>query len=306
MQGSPYLLKIILRAEDPSRHYVSMKAAADAGLAPRVWYAHVEDKVSITDFVKAEPLPISEALVRLPAVLRTLHALPSFVRAPFNTTCKFLLNRGQVLDGFLSKFRADDILPKAKSDEFFSCNEEVAAVYPYDDTEIASSHNDLFKPDNILFDGQRVLLVDWEAAFLNDRYADLVVVANQIVTSAAEERAYLEAYFGASPDEYQLARFFLMQQVARIFYVMAYLSQGPSGRPIDWSEPLPDCLDVYRRSWAGGIDLADKMKIVYGRVHLEQLLQNVRHARFHEAPRIVGDRHGIRQAFCGDDHPATK
>ena len=56
---------------------------------------------------------------------------------------------------------------------------------------MVSSHNDLFKPDNILFDGQRIWLVDWEAAFLNDPYADLAAVANQVVTNDEEEMAYL-------------------------------------------------------------------------------------------------------------------
>jgi hypothetical protein len=61
---------------------------------------------------------------------------------------------------------------------------------------MVSSHNDFFKPDNILFDGHRLWLVDWEAAFLNDRYADLAVVASLVVTNDAEERVYLQEYFG--------------------------------------------------------------------------------------------------------------
>ena len=46
---------------------------------------------------------------------------------------------------------------------------------------MAPGHNDPFKPDNMLFEGNRLWLVDWEAAFQNDRYADLAVVANMIV-----------------------------------------------------------------------------------------------------------------------------
>ena len=118
VRGSPYLLKIIRRADDPTRHYTSMTAAAEAGVAPRVWYTSIEDKISITDFVKAEPLPVSEALVRLPAVLRTLHALPPFGRAPFNTSCTFLLNKGPAwtgLDGFLQRFRPRTYSPKPKA-----------------------------------------------------------------------------------------------------------------------------------------------------------------------------------------------
>jgi hypothetical protein len=69
---------------------------------------------------------------------------------------------------------------------------------------------------------------------------------------------------------------------------------GSSGKPIDWSETVPEFRDFHRRIWAGEVNLADnQMKIVYGRVHLEQLLRSVRQARFNEALRIVADRHAI-------------
>lgn len=32
-------------------HFVAMRAAAEAGLAPRVWYTNLPDRVCITDFV---------------------------------------------------------------------------------------------------------------------------------------------------------------------------------------------------------------------------------------------------------------
>src|SRR4051794_33546245 len=214
----PYLLKVITRNESPARHYTNMKAAAAAGLAPRVWYTDTAHKISITDFVNAAPLSISEALVKLPALLRTLHSLPPFERAPFNTTATFLLNKGPALDEWLKKFQAANTLAKAEAEQFFALYAEIAAAYPNDDTETVSSHNDLYKPDNILFDGRRVWLVDWEASFLNDRYADLAVVANQLVTKDEEEVAYLQAYFGTAPDEYQLARFHIMQQLTHLFY----------------------------------------------------------------------------------------
>ena len=85
----------------------------------------------------------------------------------------------------------------------------MAAVYTRLEPAPAPSHNDLFKPDNILFDGNRLWLVDWEAAFQNDRYADLAVVANMLVTNESEESIVLQQYFGSAPDEYQSARFYL-------------------------------------------------------------------------------------------------
>jgi len=293
--GTPYLLKINMRANSigPERQFGCMQAAAGAGIAPHVRYTSVEDGISITDFVEEIPFPVSEALVRMPAVLRILHALPPFpgVENHFNTTCLFLLNPGPARDGFIQQFRASNILSKSEAGEFFGWLEQIAAVYPHDDADMVSSHNDMFKPDNILFDGQRVWLVDWEAAFHNDRYADLASVANLLITNDAEERAFLEAYFGEPPDAYQLARLFLMKQVAHIFYAMAFLSQG-SREPVSQSENVPSFQDFQRRFWTGEVQLTDShSKGMYGKVHWEQLLRNMGNGRFAEALRIVADRH---------------
>ena len=294
VRGSPFLLRIIMRIDSTTeRHFACMRAAADAGLAPRVWYTSVEDRISITDFVEAVPFPVTEALVRMPATLRALHALPPFPRAEnhLNTTCMFLINKGAALDGFIQRFQTAKILPNAESEELFARYAQVAAVYPLHDPDMVSSHNDL-KPENILFDGGRVWLVDWEAAFLNDRYADLAVVANYLVTNDAEQKLYLREYVGQSPDPYQLARFFLMQQVVHIFYAMVYLLLGSSGKPVSLSEQAPGFKAFCRRIWAGEIDLENNdAKIVYGKTHLEQLLQNTRRAEFNEALRVVSDRH---------------
>ena len=289
--GSSFLLKVILRKDDATRHYACMKAAAGAGLAPRVRYTSVEDKVSITDFVEATAFPPADALVRIPAVLRALHALPPFPRIPdhINTSCMFLLNKGPALDEYLARFQTANILPRNASEELFRCYAQIAAAYP-SDADMVSSHNDLFKPDNILFDGDRVWLVDWEAAFLNDRYADLAVVANMLVANDEDEALFLNEYFGEAADEYQRARFFLAQQISHTFYAIAFLFLGSSGQQVDWSETVPTFREFERRMWAGEINLKEKhMKVAYGRIHWEQLLHNTRQPRFDEALRIVSD-----------------
>lgn len=196
VKGSPYLLRIIMRVNeqtDPTRRFTCMKAAAEAGLAPHVWHANMQEGISITDFVEAAPFPTTEALVRIPGVLRRLHALPLFPKA---------FNYVTAHNGFIWRFRAANLLPKIEIEEIFTRYEQVCAVYPRLDPDMVSCHNDL-KPENILFDGHRVWLVDWQAAFVNDRYLDLAIVANFVVTNDAEETAYLQEYFEEPPDEYQ-------------------------------------------------------------------------------------------------------
>jgi hypothetical protein len=299
VRGSAYLLRINTRPGDMARHFACMRAAADAGLAPRVRYSSAEDRISITDFVEAVPFPAAEALVRIPAALRILHALPPFPAASFNTTCTFLLNRGPALQGFLQRFRTSGILHESETEELFACYQQLADVYPRHD--LVAGHNDLFKPDNMLFDGNRLWLVDWEAAFQNDRYADLAVVANMIVGNEFMEEVFLREYLGELPEEYQRARFYLMRQLAHMFYAMAFLPLGSSGRPIDRNEPVPVCSDFQRRFWAREVGVSDNhAKFVYGRVHWEQLSQNMRQERFDEALRIVSDRNPVREGAGTD------
>src|ERR1700761_317828 len=249
VRGSAYLLRINTRAGDTTRHFGCMQAAAEAGLAPRVRYASAEDRVSISDFVEAVPLPAADALRRVPAALRTLHALQPFPVAPFNTTCTFLLSQGPALDGFLQKFRAANILPEHDVVELLSQYERLTPAYSSLDPAPAPSHNDLFKPDNMLFDGSRLWMVDWEAAFENDRYADLAVVANMLVANETEEQSYLQEYFGAPPNPYQAARFYLMRQLAHMFYALVFLNVGSEAKPIDWSVLVPTYSDFQRRFW---------------------------------------------------------
>ncbi len=290
VRGSAYLLRINTRAGDMKRHFNCMQAAAEAGLAPRVHYASPEDRISITDFVESVPFPPAEALRRIPAALRTLHALPPFPVVPFNTTCTFLLHKGPALDGFLQKVRAAKILPEHDRAELLAQSEQLAAAYSALDPDPAPSHNDLFKPDNMLFDGNRLWMVDWEAAFQNDRYADLAVVANMLVANDAEEQTYLQEYFGAPPEPYQAARFHLMRQLAHLFYTLVFLSLGSEGKPVDCTRPVPAYSDFQRRFWTREVDLADNhSKTVYARVHWEQLRHNLRQPGFGEALRIVAN-----------------
>ena len=96
------------------------------------------------------------------------------------------------------------------TEELFQGFARIVKAYPRQDQDLVSCHNDL-KPENILFDGVRPWLVDWEAASLNDRYADLGVVANFVVRNDHDEADYLGSYFGEAVSDYQSARFFLMR-----------------------------------------------------------------------------------------------
>jgi aminoglycoside phosphotransferase (APT) family kinase protein len=288
VRGCPYLLRVLTDTGaalgpgrgDQTNHFACMKLGAEAGIAPRVWYTSIEDRVSITDFVEARPFPLSEALAHLPVTLRALHALPPFSK-PRNAIS---------VEAFIRRFQDAKILPESETAELFERYAPVMSVYPRD-SDMVSCHNDL-KPENILFDGDRVWLVDWEAAFLNDRYFDLAVVANFVVRNDADEEAYLRAYFGEAAGEYRLARFYLMRQTMHMLGAMVFMLFGSAGKPIEPNGKTPAFRDFHNGIWAGDISLdTNDAKLQYARVHLNQALENMRTVRFQDALRIVSDRH---------------
>jgi hypothetical protein len=130
--------------------------------------------------------------------------------------------------------------------------------------------------------------VDWQAAFVNDRYFDLSVAANFVVRSEAEELEFLSAYLGHEPNEYEQARFYLMRQAVHVQYAAVFLLLGSGGKALDFSGPTPGFLEFHERIWAGEVSMAgSEMRVVYGRVHLEDVTKNMRSARFREALGVV-------------------
>ncbi|MGA9882247.1 MAG: phosphotransferase [Candidatus Acidiferrales bacterium] len=285
VRGKPYVLRVIMREDamsDPTRQFACMKVAQDAGLAPRIWYASVEDRISITDFVEVKPWPENPA--RLTAeTIRNIHSLPPFPK---------LLNYLDALDGFVSRFQERKILPENLTEELFRLYAELARVYPRNNSDHVSCHNDL-KPENLLFDGNRIWVVDWEASFLNDRYLDLAVPANFFVRDDAGVETYLRAYFGEPPGDYRRARFFLMQQIAHMGYAMVFmLLVARSGTPIDPSLDAPDFNDFHQRLLSGEVSLAgDEARAQYAKLHLNRALQNMRTERFADALALVSAHH---------------
>ena len=293
VKGTPYLLRIMTRMNeqmDPHRIYACMSAASDAGITPRVHYTNAEDGVSITDFVETAHLSPSVALQLVPRTLRALHALPPFPKE---------FNYVTAHKGFIWRFRNASLLATHEMDEVFAHYDRLCANYPRLDEDMVSSHMDL-KPDNILFDGHRIWLVDWQAAFLNDRYFDLAVAANCLVKSETDESTYLEHYLGQPADEFQRARFFLMRQFLHVFSASVFLTLGSGGQSIASPDHLPSFEEFYRSVWNGEVNFADKgQQIVCGLVHWNLGLDNVRQPRFGEAVRVVSSRHDwkIRTLF---------
>jgi len=280
VKSKPYLLRIIMRTDEfvnAEREYNCMKAGAEIGIAPKIWYTSIEDKVAITDFIDAKPFPVDEARIKMPQVLKKLHSLPPF------PAFKYI----EAAERFNQKFKASGFMPEDATHEIFRQFDRINNVYPRTPQDIVSSHTDL-KPENTLYDGERLWLVDWEAAFSNDRYIDLAIAGNFLITNDKEEQEYLQNYFEGELTEYHQARFFLMRQIVHTFYFTCFsLLSNPQG-PIDLDTARPSYSEFHEGIWSGEISLANmESRLLYALVHMDQLKQNLQSPRFEESMRIV-------------------
>ncbi len=292
VKGKAYLLRVILRTDamgDPTRQIDCMRKAAEAGVSPEVRYASVEDRVLITDFVVAKPMP-ADAGLRMARTLRTVHGLEGFPRS---------IHYLNVMDGIVTRFRGAGILPESATDEVLRNYARFREAYPLDDNHVAC-HNDL-KPQNTIFDGERMMLVDWEAAFLNDRYSDLAQVANYYTKDEPGEEALLEEYFcgdlGARAGEYERARFFLMQQAVHVFFAAFLLPMAAkAGALIEAGTEMEDFRAVHDRiAWDERTLRTAEGKAQYGMAHLAWARSNMRTRRFDEALKFVAGQDAVAE-----------
>jgi len=82
---------------------------------------------------------------------------------------------------------------------------------------MVSCHNDP-NPRNILFDGERVWLIDWEMAFRNDPLVDLAILTTEHFEAPELEDVLLEAAFGRLPDGRLRARLSVIRLLTRLYY----------------------------------------------------------------------------------------
>jgi thiamine kinase-like enzyme len=290
IESKNYLLRIVMRADemhDPQRQHICMSLAASANIAPHVYYSNDGDGLAITDFVQAKPLregfaSKQELITVLGNTIKAIHALPLFPK---------LVNFLDGVDIFIQQFNALHMFPEHTLAEYFSLYAEIQKAYPRYDTDLVSSHNDL-NPNNILFDGKQIWVIDWEAAFQNDRYVDLAIMAQPYVSDAQDEAIYLQTYFGAALDEYKKARFFLMQQICRMYYAMIMLRLAAAQKPVDHLHDAnmdqPGMAEFGAMLMSGQVLLDTyEGKLRYGKILLNIMLSAMKTDRFKAAIKIM-------------------
>lgn len=251
----PYLMRMETRRDDAMRNphqYACMLTAAEAGIAPPLRYVEPDAGVAIMDRLPQQPLAAypggPTALARaLGDLTARLQATPAF---PFLIDYRDLV--GHLLAGMIASGRFAPGLLETHVQGLA----EIREAYPWDAAALVSSHNDP-NPSNVLFDGQRLWLIDWETAYRNDPFADVAILANDQAATPELATALLTAWLGRAPDGMASARLTVMRELTRLYYAgiivaVALRGGGPQIVSLDAPDPATFKAEVEARGLTPG------------------------------------------------------
>jgi aminoglycoside phosphotransferase (APT) family kinase protein len=273
--GRPYLVRVEGQPS-PLRNphqYVSMRIAAESGIAPRIHHIDEPARVAVADFIEQQPLRIYpggprallEALGQLLQCVQAAPVFPHFVDYP------------DIVGRLFTHVRRTGLFATGLLDAHVERLERIAEAYAAGSASLVSSHNDLI-PSNILFDGKRLWLIDWESAYRNDPLVDVATVLDTLAPSPELEDVLLQAWLGHPPDDGLRARLELIRALARLYYAGVFLSASAAAsgalRETDLSAPS---LAKFQRSIREGhlVPGAPETKHILGKMFLASFFSGV-------------------------------
>lgn len=288
--GRPWLLRLEA-LEGPSfpfvgRAYACMRAASDAGVAPRLHYADPDQGVAVMDFISAQPLAHfpggPQALTAaLGDMIGRVHAIePAFgpPRAPYPVMADYMMSA----IGRSALFGPGLLAPHLEG------LERVRRAYRFEGPAV-SCHNDPNR-QNVLFDGERLWLVDWELAFANDPLIDVGILAENFAPAPEAAEALLGTWLGRAPDRAVRARFALARQIARAFYAGLLLSGFAASPPAEPDDLQAPTVAQFSRAVAEGRLTPASREVIYtlGKMMLAGFLENLSSPEVRDAIAMGG------------------
>jgi Ser/Thr protein kinase RdoA (MazF antagonist) len=193
--GRSFVLKVT-RASEPLAGWLRklhiQEVAAQAGLAPAVVHADEQHRAFVSAFVVdrsftalyGNPQTREAALGKLGAMLRRVHALQLPPLGDATSPRDLLARLWSGLDGAFA-------LPEFVSETVA----HVLAQEPPAERTLVLSHNDV-NLTNLIYDGEQLLLLDWDAAGPNNATYDLAAAAVFLRMDKSTCRSLFSAYEG--------------------------------------------------------------------------------------------------------------
>ncbi|MFD9004279.1 phosphotransferase family protein [Streptomyces sp. NPDC059582] len=201
--------------------FAAARLLGDQGIAPAVRHADPESGVLVMDRVQGHsvrPAGPAQAL-SVAGLLARLHTLPW--DSPVRLYARKRREAGESV-ARLAGSRPELALFGEALRAFDRLRAALATLH----TEHTLCHNDL-NPGNMLFDGDRAWLIDFDHVGPGDPLFDVATAADALGLSPAGTDAFLARYFGRPPTDDESARLELLGCLALLRYAVSALSLVP-------------------------------------------------------------------------------
>lgn len=258
--GPALVLKVSTDAQplgDWQRRLKIHSSAADAGLAPRIVHVDEARRAVVSELVIDRSFPSlfmnpatrDAAIALLGTTLRRVHELPlPAVPAPDDGRVLLAETRERLDAGRgVPEFVRDAI------------GRVLSEGPPARDRPVVLSHNDV-NPSNLAYDGERLVLLDWDVAGVNDPTYDLAAIAVFLRMDEPTSLALLSAHDGAPVRELP-ARFIYNRRLVAVMcgtlgLDMALRGGHPGARGDETLDGTMSLLEFYQQMRAGRVNLA--------------------------------------------------
>jgi aminoglycoside phosphotransferase (APT) family kinase protein len=244
-----YILKISDEPVDAWRRKLRVQElAVAAGVTPRIVHVDEARRAVVTELVVDRSFPMlfmtpatrDAAIALLGRTLRRVHDVPLPADLPALDPLALL---GSLTLPTLPPFAADAIA------------QIVDETPPPSDRAPVLSHNDV-NPTNLVYDGARLLLVDWNTAAPNDPLYDLAAIAVFLRMDEATCAKLVAAHDDAAPTELP-PRFRYLQRLVAVVCGALFLNLARQGGHAGSTNEEPEPLEAfYQRLRAGQTDVA--------------------------------------------------
>lgn len=220
-------------------------AAADLGIAPEVVYQ--SQGVMVCAFLDGTPLSPKllddrDRLVRVAALLRRVHDAGPSITGHLQHFSAF-----QVARTYIATAREGGLsLPCSEAELLAELVELEGRLAPFHPT---FCHNDLM-PANLLDNGERVWLIDWEYAGIGHPLFDLAGLSSNANFSSDQDEELLTAY-GLSSTGQIAEQFRIMKVVAPLReWLWAVIQRGQAQIAFDYDQYRDENYEKYRGALA--------------------------------------------------------
>ena len=182
---------------DRKQECIAQQKAAALGVAPKIISYPKNAEYMISQYFEGHNMTYEEIIdannmLKIIEILKGIHSIKGVNR---ECSCFDLIDRYaegikefkiSIPNGYYDVLKMADIIKNRRVKDRLNNNRYV--------------HNDILS-NNILFDGQKIIIIDWELSGMGDPFMDLASLAYSNKMSKAQEELMLTAYFGYCDKE---------------------------------------------------------------------------------------------------------